>query len=215
MKIRKIRKQKQRISYSLLNLERIFRKKYSKLVARIEAVVLENMANVRHRNVLPQQTTQNPHQTFNQHLETMTHNTEKCIAFLGGTCADTNWRDELINLLSDETLVFNPVVDDWTRESQCIEDLMKEKLPVHVYVFTPQMQGMYAVAEATCSIMQRDKVTVFCALDSDSSDPDKTWTNEQVKSWRATELLWLSKGGCMARTLNDVAQIIEAVHQSK
>lgn len=140
---------------------------------------------------------------------------KKPLVFLGGTCAGTNWRDELIGILKNPDVAFNPVVKDWTEEHRRIENEMKEKLPIHVFVFTPQMQGMYVVAEATCSIMRCDKVTVFCVLDSDSSGPDKTWTNEQMKSWKATQLLWLSKDGCMARTLNDVAQIIEAVHQSK
>lgn len=35
--------------------------------------------------------------------------------FLGGTCAGTTWRNELIPIL-DKFLIkyFNPVVDDWT-----------------------------------------------------------------------------------------------------
>ena len=37
--------------------------------------------------------------------------------FLGGTCAETTWREELIDLIQID--YFNPVVDDWTPD--CIE----------------------------------------------------------------------------------------------
>lgn len=41
--------------------------------------------------------------------------------FLGGTCADTTWRSELIPLLEDKKIeYFNPVVEDWTPECQQI-----------------------------------------------------------------------------------------------
>lgn len=37
--------------------------------------------------------------------------------FLGGTCANTTWREELIKLIKGISY-FNPVVDDWTLEAQ-------------------------------------------------------------------------------------------------
>ena len=37
--------------------------------------------------------------------------------FLGGTCAETTWRNELMPLLDDKGIeYFNPVVEDWTEE---------------------------------------------------------------------------------------------------
>lgn len=48
--------------------------------------------------------------------------------FLGGTCADTTWRSELIPLLEDKKIeYFNPVVEDWTPECQQIEEDEKNK----------------------------------------------------------------------------------------
>ena len=38
--------------------------------------------------------------------------------FLGGTCAESKWREKLIPLLKCD--YFNPVVDDWTPECQKI-----------------------------------------------------------------------------------------------
>ena len=139
---------------------------------------------------------------------------KKPLVFLGGTCADTNWRDELIGNLKNPDIAFNPVVKDWTEEHQCIENEMKEKLPIHVFVFTPQMKGMYAVAEATVSVMDRTKVTIFCVLGSDSSDPQKSWSEEQCLSWAATQRLWMQKGGRFAWSLVNVACIVEDAIES-
>jgi hypothetical protein len=39
--------------------------------------------------------------------------------FLGGTCAETTWRDKLMPLLDEEEIdYFNPVVEDWTPADQ-------------------------------------------------------------------------------------------------
>ena len=43
--------------------------------------------------------------------------------FLGGTCAESKWRDNIIPQLKCE--YFNPVVDDWTPECQKIEERKK------------------------------------------------------------------------------------------
>lgn len=41
--------------------------------------------------------------------------------FLGGTCCETTWRDELIPYLEKANIeYFNPVVKDWTPECQAI-----------------------------------------------------------------------------------------------
>ena len=137
--------------------------------------------------------------------------TKKPLVFLGGTCFDTNWRNELIAKLKNPAVAFNPVAKDWSEEHQRIENEMKEKLPVHVFVFTPQMKGMYAIAEATVSVLDRTKVTIFCVLDTDSSDPEKRWGDEQLHSWAATQRLWMDKGGCFACSLDNVAYVLDNV----
>jgi len=76
--------------------------------------------------------------------------------FLGGTCAETTWRDELISYMkNDDVEWFNPVVEDWTPECQEIEeDEKNNKCNVHLYVLTPAMQGVYSVAEIINSCWQ-------------------------------------------------------------
>lgn len=43
--------------------------------------------------------------------------------FLGETCNQSTWRDELLTMLDqDKVKAFNPVVDDWNEEAQINED---------------------------------------------------------------------------------------------
>ncbi|PCJ39214.1 MAG: hypothetical protein COA71_14495 [SAR86 cluster bacterium] len=80
--------------------------------------------------------------------------------FLGGTCANTTWRNELIRDL--HVSYFDPVVENWT--SQCIEIEDTEKgsfCNIHLYVITSAMQGVYSIAEVVESVMTPDKVTIL------------------------------------------------------
>ena len=107
--------------------------------------------------------------------------------FLGGTCADTTWRDELIPYLEKFGIeYFNPVVKDWTPECQAIEeDEKNRKCNVHLYVITKEMMGTYSIAEIIHSAhlanmygTSVDKV-VFAVLD------EGTWQPHEKKSFEA------------------------------
>lgn len=106
--------------------------------------------------------------------------------FLGGTCAQTTWRDELIKKLGNFNVEwFNPVVDNWTPECQAIEeDEKNNKCNVHLYVITPEMIGVYSIAEIINSCWQAqcygttvNKVAFFVLGD---------WNKGQLKSFNAT-----------------------------
>ena len=106
--------------------------------------------------------------------------------FLGGTCAETTWRNELIPELEKVGIeYFNPVVDDWTPECQAIEEYEKnDRCNVHLYVITPDMQGVYSVAEIINSCWQAqlygphvNKVAFYVLGD---------WSKQQHKSFEAT-----------------------------
>ena len=107
--------------------------------------------------------------------------------FLGGTCADTTWRDELMPLLKEKNVdYFNPVVEDWTPECQQIEeDEKNKKCNVHLYVITKEMMGTYSIAEIIHSAhlagMYGTHVTdcLFFVLD------EGTWQKHERKSFDA------------------------------
>ena len=107
--------------------------------------------------------------------------------FLGGTCAETTWRDELMPLLDEEKIdYFNPVGEDWTPADQEREEEEKNhKCNVHLYVITPEMQGVYSIAEIIHSAhlantygTSVDRV-IFAVLES----PE--WDKGQTKSLNA------------------------------
>ena len=107
--------------------------------------------------------------------------------FLGGTCAQSKWREELIPYLIGSSIeYFNPVVKDWTTECQAIEeDEKNNKCDTHLYVITKEMMGTYSIAEiinsAWQAIVYGTKVNkiVFVVLD------EGTWQKHDKKSFDA------------------------------
>lgn len=107
--------------------------------------------------------------------------------FLGGTCAESKWRDELILYLIESHIeYFNPVVKDWTPECQAIEeDEKNNKCDCHLYVITKEMKGTYSIAEiinsAWQSIVYGTKVNkiIFVVLD------EGIWEKHEIKSFDA------------------------------
>ena len=80
--------------------------------------------------------------------------------FLGGTCNNTAWRNDLIKTLQVD--YFNPVVDDWTAECQAIEESEKDATcNIHLYVITSDMIGVFSIAEAIESAMTHGKQTIL------------------------------------------------------
>ena len=90
--------------------------------------------------------------------------------FLGGTCNNSTWRDELIPLLKGEDgtkaklSYFNPVVEDWTSECQEEELKQRESCDICLYVITSDMTGVYSIAEIIDDSNKRPGKTVFAYL---------------------------------------------------
>ncbi len=85
--------------------------------------------------------------------------------FLGGTCSESTWRDELLPLLdTSKVSAFNPVVDDWNEEAQANEDYHKEHDDFMLFVLTPEMTGVYSIFEVAEASCKRPDRTIFCVL---------------------------------------------------
>ena len=103
--------------------------------------------------------------------------------FLGGTCNESTWRDELIPQLNID--YFNPVVEDWTAE--CMEEELKQRkeCDICLYVITPKMTGTYSIAEVVDDSNKRPDKTVFCVIPNDENvafDPHQMKSLVQVGS---------------------------------
>lgn len=80
--------------------------------------------------------------------------------FLGGTCGDSTWRDEIIPKLTCD--YFNPIVPDWNEEAYQLELVMRETCDYCLYNITSDIIGVYSIAEVIDDANKRPKKTVFC-----------------------------------------------------
>jgi len=107
--------------------------------------------------------------------------------FLGGTCAESTWRDSLIKSLQVD--FFNPVVDDWNEECQTIEEAEKEvNCNVHLYVITKEMIGAFSIAEAVESSLTHGKQTILHVI-------PEGFNKQQVHSFKAVCKMVIKHGG--------------------
>ena len=90
---------------------------------------------------------------------------EKVTVFLGGTCASSTWREELMPMLGEHVEAFNPVVPNWTPECQAIEDEHRENDDICLYVITPEGEGFYSFVEVTDDSNKRPNRTILCVLE--------------------------------------------------
>ena len=120
--------------------------------------------------------------------------------FLGGTCNDSKWRDDLIEML--EIDYFNPVVEDWTPECMKEEEKQRKNCDFCLYVLTPKMTGVYSVAEGVDDSNKRPEKTILCILEED--DKDK-FDEHQMKSMGQVLKMVEENGGKAVKSLKSVA----------
>jgi len=107
--------------------------------------------------------------------------------FLGGTCAETTWREQLIDMI--KVSYFNPVVKDWTPECQEIEEIQKNRhCNIHLYVITKEMKGVFSIAEVIDSSLTNNKITILHVI------PDG-FESHQLKSLQAVVNMVQRNGG--------------------
>lgn len=121
--------------------------------------------------------------------------------FLGGTCAESTWRDELIPQLAID--YFNPVVPDWTPE--CMEEEIRQRKTCDfcLYVITKEMQGVYSIAEVVDDSNKRPEKTVFAFIEDGFS-------KGQIKSLTQVGKMVKENGGQFFTSLKDVVDYLNS-----
>lgn len=100
--------------------------------------------------------------------------------FLGGTCNESTWRNQMIIYLHDAKLdYFNPVVDDWTEDCMKQEIKERETCDFCLYTITPKMTGVYSIAEVVDDSNKRPNKTILVLLHDDDKE---SFDNGQWKS---------------------------------
>lgn len=128
--------------------------------------------------------------------------------FLGGTCAESKWRDIIIPHLQCD--YFNPVVKDWTPECQENEEREKMICNYHLYVITPKMKGVFSIAEAVNDSHVLPKGhCVFCVT---KEDDDRDFTKGEMKSLDATAKMIEKNGAKVCKTLDEVINYLNTVN---
>lgn len=79
--------------------------------------------------------------------------------FLGGTCHESTWREDLIPKLNAD--YFNPYVEDWTRDNMHDELRERGECGICLYVIT-RAESFYSIAEAVDDSNKSPGKTVFC-----------------------------------------------------
>lgn len=123
--------------------------------------------------------------------------------FLGGTCNESSWRNDLIKKL--EINYFNPVVDDWTEECMAEEIKQRESCDFVLYTITPKMTGVYSIAEVIDDSNKRPHKTLFCLLEEDD---EQQFTNGQLKSLKQVAEMVKRNGGRTFISLHSVAEYL-------
>jgi hypothetical protein len=102
--------------------------------------------------------------------------------FLGGTCDGFDWRTKLIPELEKRGIgYFNPVVPNWTDDCREKEREEKELDNAHLYLITPDMKGVFSIAECIDS-SYKHLTGGFCFVGILEGD----WEEGQKKSLSAT-----------------------------
>lgn len=123
--------------------------------------------------------------------------------FLGGTCNDSTWRNDLIQKLQID--YFNPVVENWTPECQEEEINQRKCCDFVLYCITPKMMGVYSIAEVVDDSNKRPSKTLYVQVNSD----DKySFSSSQIKSLEAVKKMISSNGAICFDTLKDVAKFL-------
>ena len=127
--------------------------------------------------------------------------------FLGGTCAGSDWRDQLIGDL--EITYFNPVVStgDWDENAQKREIQEREESDFVLYVITPKMKGAYSIAEVIDDTHRSPEKTVFCVLEKDDG---KTFSEDMKKSLKAVSEMVERNGSKVCSDLKEVAKYLNS-----
>lgn len=135
----------------------------------------------------------------------MVDETSKPKVFLGGTCNNSTWRDELIDMLDID--YFDPVVDDWNEESQKQEIYEREHCDFVLYTITPQMTGVYSIAEVVDDSNKRPEKTILCILKEYGGEE---FDESQCKSLQRVAVMVVANGAKYCSSLENVADYLNS-----
>lgn len=124
--------------------------------------------------------------------------------FLGGTCATSTWRSELIPLLDDDVPYFNPQLGpgEWNDAAAAEEDNCKTVCKILVFVLTPDSLSAYSGFEIGVLCSTNPERMIFCAY-GDFPEDQKKGVGKIGRDVAAM-------GGTVCNTLEEIAELVNS-----
>jgi len=135
--------------------------------------------------------------------------------FLGGTCANSKWREELIPKLNID--YFNPVVKNWTPECQKEELKQRETCDIVLYTLT-RPYSTFSIAEVVDDSNKRPEKTIICIY---NELIDYKWyeklamSKQELKHLDAVGRLVERNGGKYFKSLDEVANYLNNINKKE
>ncbi len=123
--------------------------------------------------------------------------------FLGGTCATSTWRNQLIPMLDAAVPYFDPQLGpgEWNDEAAALEDACKAEAKVMVFVISPEGLGTYSGWEIHETAVTAPERMIFAAI-GDLGDQTKG-VGKIARGLRAM-------GATVCESLEEVAAAVNA-----
>jgi hypothetical protein len=129
--------------------------------------------------------------------------------FLGGTCNNSTWRDEMIPQLDPSKLSwFNPVVENWTEADMKKEIEERNVCDICLYFITPKMKGVYSIAEAVDDSNKRPLKTIFAYTGFDKTN---SFDMSQMTSLKQVGKMVINNGGQAFESLDEVIKYLNTL----
>ena len=124
--------------------------------------------------------------------------------FLGGTCATSTWRRELIPLLGDDVCYFDPQLGpgEWNDAAAKEEDACKTVCKVLVFVLTPDSLSAYSGFEIGVLCSKNPERMIFCAYGD--------FPEDQQKGVGKIGRDVVKMGGTVCSDLHEIAELVNS-----
>jgi hypothetical protein len=124
--------------------------------------------------------------------------------FLGGVSNGDSWRNKLIPLLSID--FYNPEAEEDTDRGRMEKVKQRKKCDFHLYVITPEVKGLYWVAEVVDDSNKNPEKTILCIL----NNAEEAFTDGPLyrSMWAIADLVQ-SNGAAVFTRLEQVAAYIQ------
>ena len=128
--------------------------------------------------------------------------------FLGGTCANSKWRDEFIPMLDKDKIdYFNPVVSNWNEEARQKEIYEREHDDFVLYVLS-RAYSTYSIAEVVDDSNKRPNKTICCVLNEPTNVSQHSLNKQEFKHLNQVGKLCERNGAKYFTSLEEVAEYL-------